>query len=91
MFDSWWTYNDKNSTVFERAVVMMHGSSSWMLGEEEGLSASGDLIGRSSGRWSDGCSRAVRNGYSGNLRSDDREFLCKRNSKEEGNGCDSGL
>jgi hypothetical protein len=38
-----------------------------MLGEEEGLSKV--LIGRSSGWWSDGCSRAARSGGGGDLSS----------------------
>jgi hypothetical protein len=53
-----------------------------MLGEEEGLS--GDLTGRSSGWWSDGCSRAVRSGDGSNLSFSESEFLCKRNLKEGG-------
>jgi hypothetical protein len=47
VFDSLWTCNGKNSLEFERAVVVVHRSPSWMLGEEEGLSD--DLTGRSSG------------------------------------------
>jgi hypothetical protein len=47
VFDSRWTCNDKTPPEFERAMEVMHGSSSWMLVEEEGLS--GDLTGRSSG------------------------------------------
>jgi hypothetical protein len=37
-FDSWWTCDGKNSLEFEHAVAVMHGSSPWMFGEEEGLS-----------------------------------------------------
>jgi hypothetical protein len=42
-----------NLPEFKCAMVVMHGSSLWMLEEEEGLS--GDLIDRSSGRRSDIC------------------------------------
>jgi hypothetical protein len=62
-------------------MVVMHGSSPWMLEEEEGLSE--DLTGHSSGRWSDGCGRAVRSGSDNDLSSDESEFLHKRNSKED--------
>jgi hypothetical protein len=47
MFNSRWTCDGKNSLEFERAVVMMHESSLWMIGEEEG--PSGDIIDHSSG------------------------------------------
>jgi hypothetical protein len=47
VFNSRWTCDGKNSSEFERAVVMMHESSLWMIGEEEG--PSGDIIDRSSG------------------------------------------
>jgi hypothetical protein len=53
-----------------------------MLGEEERLY--GDLIGRSSGRRSDGCGRAARSGSGGGLNSSESEFLRKRNPKEDG-------
>jgi hypothetical protein len=80
LFDSRWTYDGNNSPEFERAVAVMHESSMWMLGEEEGLS--GDLVGHSSGRWSDGCGLAVRSGSSDDLISSKSEFLRKRNPKE---------
>jgi hypothetical protein len=38
VFNSWWTYDSKNSLEFEHAVAVMHRSSLWMLGEEERLS-----------------------------------------------------
>jgi hypothetical protein len=79
-FDSQWTCDGKNSSEFEHAVDVMHGSSPWMLGEENGFS--GDLTGRSSRQQSDGCARAVRSGSGGNLSSDESEFLRKRNLKE---------
>jgi hypothetical protein len=41
-----------------------------------------DFIGRSSGRRSDGCSRAMRSGSDVDLSSSKSEFLCKRNRKE---------
>jgi hypothetical protein len=41
-----------------------------------------DFIGRSSGRRSDGCSRAVRSGSDVDLSSSKSEFLRKRNRKE---------
>jgi hypothetical protein len=63
-------------------VVVMHGSLSWMLGKEEGLSE--DFIGRSSGRQSDGCGRVMRSGGYGDLSSGESEFLHKRNSKKNG-------
>jgi hypothetical protein len=63
-------------------MVVMHGSSSWMLGEEEGLFR--DLTGRSSGWRSDGFDRAVSSGSSSDLSSDEREFLRKRNPKKGG-------
>jgi hypothetical protein len=47
VFDLRWTCDGKNSSEFKRAVVVMHGSSPWILGEKEGLS--GDLNGHSSG------------------------------------------
>jgi hypothetical protein len=50
--------------------------------KEEGLSR--DLIGHSSGWWSDGCGRAMRSGGGGELSSDEYEFLRKRNPKEGG-------
>jgi hypothetical protein len=59
---------------------MMHGSSPWMLGEEEGFF--GDLIGRTSRRHSDGCGRTTRSGGGGNMSSGESEFLRKRNLKE---------
>jgi hypothetical protein len=77
-----WTCSSKNLIELECAVVVMHESLSWTLGEEEGLF--GDLTGRSSGRWSDGCSLAVRRGSSGDLSYDESKFLCKRNTKEDG-------
>jgi hypothetical protein len=55
-----------------------------MLGEEEGLY--GDLIGRSSGRRSDGCGRAARSGSGGGLNSCARETQRKME-----NGCVGGL
>jgi hypothetical protein len=60
----------------------MHMSLSWMLGEEEGLSR--DLNGRSSGRWSNECSRAVRRGGSDDLSSDESEFLRKETERKGG-------
>jgi hypothetical protein len=36
-------------------MIVMHESSPWMLGKEDGFSE--DLTGYSSGRWSDRCSR----------------------------------
>jgi hypothetical protein len=63
-------------------MVVMHRNLLWMLGEEERLS--GDLTSCSSGRRSDGCGRAARSGGSGDLSSDESEFLCKRNLKEGG-------
>jgi hypothetical protein len=59
--------------------AVMHVSSLWMLGKEEGLF--GDLIGRSSGQWRDKCGRATRSGGSDDLSSGESEFLCKRNPK----------
>jgi hypothetical protein len=47
-FGSWWTYDSKNSSEFERVAAVIHGSSPWMLGMEEWLS--GDLTGHSSRR-----------------------------------------
>jgi hypothetical protein len=82
VFDSQWTYDGKNSPEFKRAVVVIYGSSSWMLGEEEGLS--GHLIGHSSGWWSDRCGQAARSGSGGDLSSSKSEFLHKRNSNEDG-------
>jgi hypothetical protein len=38
VFDSWWTCDGKNSLEFECTAAVMHGSSLWMLREEEGLS-----------------------------------------------------
>jgi hypothetical protein len=55
----------------------MYRSSSWILGEEEGLSR--DLTGHSSGRQSDGCGRAARSGSGDDLSSGESEFLCNRN------------
>jgi hypothetical protein len=52
-----------------------------MLGKEEGLSK--DLIGRSSGRQSDGCGR-VMSGGCGALSSSESEFLHKRNPNKNG-------
>jgi hypothetical protein len=51
-----------------------------MLGEEEGLFE--NLTGRSSGRQSDECGRAVRCGSGVDLSSDESGFLRKRNQKE---------
>jgi hypothetical protein len=51
---------------------VMHRSSLWMLGEEEGLS--GDLTSRSLGRRTRSCD---------DLSSDKSEFLHKRNLKED--------
>jgi hypothetical protein len=69
---------------FESVAVVMHGSSLWMLDEEEGLF--GDLTSCSSGRRSDGCSGAARSGGGGDLSSGEREreFLRKRNPKKGG-------
>jgi hypothetical protein len=80
VFDSRWTCDGKNSSEFKRAVAVMHKSSPWMLGEEEGLSE--DLTGRSSGQRSDGCGRTVRSGGGDDLSSDESEFLHKRNSRK---------
>jgi hypothetical protein len=82
VFDSRWTYDGKNSPEFERTVTMMHESSPWMLGEEEGLSE--NLTNYSSGRRSDECGRVARSGGGSNLSSGESEFLRKRNSKEGG-------
>jgi hypothetical protein len=59
-FDSRWTCDGKTSSEFECSVAMMHGSSPWMLGEEEGLSE--DLPGHSSEWQSDKCGWVVRSG-----------------------------
>jgi hypothetical protein len=72
VFDSWRTYDGKNSSEFKHAVAVMHRSSLWMLGEEEGLS--GDLTSRSLGRRTRSCD---------DLSSDKSEFLHKRNLKED--------
>jgi hypothetical protein len=64
------------------AVTVMHTSSSWMLGAEEGLS--GDLTGHSSRRQSDRCGRATRSGSDDNLSFNESEFLRKRNPKDGG-------
>jgi hypothetical protein len=53
-----------------------------MLGEEGG--PSGDLNGRSSGWWSDGCGRTVRSGSGNDFSSRENEFLHKRNPKKGG-------
>jgi hypothetical protein len=63
-------------------VAVMHMNSPWMLGEEEGLF--GDLTGRSSGRRSDGCDRAMMSGSGDDLSSGESELLHKRNQKEGG-------
>jgi hypothetical protein len=63
-----------------RAAAMMHMSSSWMFGEEEGFFR--DLTGRNSGRRTSGCGQAVRSGSGGELSSDESEFLRKRTPKE---------
>jgi hypothetical protein len=60
-------------------MIVMHESSPWMLGKEDGFSE--DLTGYSSGRWSDRCSRAVRSGGGRDLSSGESDFLCKRNPK----------
>jgi hypothetical protein len=80
VFGSWWTCDDKSSSEFERAAAMMHRSSSWMFGEEEGFFR--DLTGRNSGRRTSGCGQAVRSGSGGELSSDESEFLRKRTPKE---------
>jgi hypothetical protein len=67
---------------FECVVSMMHESSPWMLGEEEGLS--GDLTGCSPGRQSNGCCQATRSGSSSDLSSTESDFMRKRNPKEGG-------
>jgi hypothetical protein len=36
-FDSQWTRDGKNSPKFERTEAVMHRSSPWMLGEQEGF------------------------------------------------------
>jgi hypothetical protein len=82
VFGSRSTSDGKNSSEFERALAVMHESSPWMLGEEEGLSR--DLTGRSSGRRSDGCGWEARSGGGSNLSSGESEFLHKRNPKEGG-------
>jgi hypothetical protein len=46
---SQWTYDGKNLLEFERAVVVMHESSPWMLGEEEGLSGTSPVVARGGG------------------------------------------
>jgi hypothetical protein len=61
-------------------VDVMHGSSSWILGEEEGLLR--DLTIHSSGQWSDRCGRVARSGSGDDMSSDEGEFLRKRNPKE---------
>jgi hypothetical protein len=66
--------------MFEHVVVVMHGSSPWVLEEEEGLS--GDLTSHSLERQSDRCSQAVRSGDSDDLSSDESKFLNKRNLKK---------
>jgi hypothetical protein len=67
---------------FERAVAVMHGSSPWMLGEEDGHS--GDLTSRCTGWQSNGCGRTARSGGSDDLSSSESEFLRKRNSRKGG-------
>jgi hypothetical protein len=79
-FNSRWTYDGKNSLEFEHAAAVMHRSSPWMLGEEEGLSR--DITDHSSGWQSDGCGQAVRSGGGSDLSSGENEFLHKRNPKE---------
>jgi hypothetical protein len=64
---------------FKCVAAVMHGSSPWMLGEEEGLSR--DLINCSSGRRSNRCDWAARSGGDDDLSSDKSEFLCMRNPK----------
>jgi hypothetical protein len=81
VFDSWWTCGGKNSPELERAVVVMHGSLPWMLGEKKGLFR--DLTGRSLGRWSDGCGLAMRSGSNGDLSFGESELLRKRTPKED--------
>jgi hypothetical protein len=49
MFGSRWTCDGKNSSEFERAAAMMHGSSPWILGEEDGLSAALSAVARGNG------------------------------------------
>jgi hypothetical protein len=78
----YWTCDGKNSSEFERAVVVMHGSSSWMLGEEEGLFE--HLTGHSLERQSDGFNRVANSGSSSDLSSDKSEFLYNRNPKKQG-------
>jgi hypothetical protein len=73
VLNSWWS-------EFECVVVVMHGISPWMLGEEERLSK--DLTGHSSGRQSDGCGRVVRSGDNDNLSCGESKFLRKRNPKK---------
>jgi hypothetical protein len=46
---SQWTYDGKNLLEFERAVVVMHESLPWMLGEEEGLSGTSPVVARGGG------------------------------------------
>jgi hypothetical protein len=69
----------KNSREFERVTAVLHGSLSWMLGEEKWLF--GDLTGRRSERRSNKCSRAMRCGGDDNLSFGESEFLCRRNTK----------
>jgi hypothetical protein len=61
---------------------MMHVSSPWLLGEEEGLFE--DLISRSSGRRSDGCRPVVRSGSDGDLSFGNSKFFQNSNPKEGG-------
>jgi hypothetical protein len=66
---------------FKRVMVVMHGSSLWILGKEEGLS--GDLTGHSLAVMHE-YGRAARSGSGGDLSSDKSEFLRKRNPKKGG-------
>jgi hypothetical protein len=65
---------------FERAVAVMHGSSPWMLGEEEGLF--GVLNNRSPRRQSNRCCQVARSGSDSDLSSAKSEFMRKRNPNE---------
>jgi hypothetical protein len=76
VFDSRWTCDGKNSPKFEHVVSVMHGSSMWVLGEEDGLFE--DLIGRSSGRRSDECGQVVRSGRGSDLEAPVRTSSCVR-------------
>jgi hypothetical protein len=89
VFDSRWTYDGKNSPEFERTVTMMHESSPWMLGEEEGLSE--NLTNYSSGWRSDECGQVVRSGGGSNLSSDGASSYARGTQRKVGNGCNGGL